>query len=112
MDKSKDWILKNSKFPDTYKLIGFSAYDEIEYVEPKGLLKIMRKVPNSERYSIIHTYRIANNNGEVLLNYSKFVYDKDFKMKEFCYSLSDTTVPCQVYPEVLNDETWKNIYGK
>jgi poly(3-hydroxyalkanoate) synthetase len=109
ISKSEQWILTNSKFPSSYIKVSFSKLRESSMVEPKGfIIKVMKTVPNSERFSIIHKYYLQDSIGKSVLNYSKFIYDKNFYLKGFYSSLTDSTVNI----EVMDELNWKSTYGK
>jgi len=107
--KSEEWIMTNSKFPSSYVKVSFTRLYESAKVEPKGfIIKTIRTVPNSERFLIIHKYYLQDSTENSRLIYSKFVYDRNFYLKEFHSSLTDSTINI----EVMDELNWKSVFGK
>ncbi len=109
ISQCQDWILLNSKYPSSYLKVSFTRLEETAIAGPKGkIIKIMRTVSNSERISMIHKYYLQDSSQQILLAYSKFIYDKNFNLKLVLSSLTDSTVNVNE----LESINWKSTFGK
>jgi hypothetical protein len=71
-DAVTSWIKKNAVYPDSYMSLGFKEYSE------GSKLNGDEKIPNSERYSIFHTHKIKDINGETVTFSVYFKLEHDY----------------------------------
>jgi hypothetical protein len=109
--KSTEWLLANAKFPDSYRPVSFSSIEETAIIEPQEyfFFSTARTIPDSEHFSIIHEYYIADAQNRPTLLYSKFVFDHAFNVTEFVYSTQAFSFSDSGLPGELQ---WKSLYGK
>jgi len=97
-----DWIKKHAAYPESYIPIEFSEYGEA-YMGNGS-----EKIPNSESYSIHHTHRIKNINGDTTTFSGYFILQYDY----FVDIIEDTKTNSAggAFPPRL--EIWLSKFGR